>query len=80
MNKCEEEPENYKLDIWGTIFINIFWVMIWGLIIMFMGLGYSQITQLENEVNYLLGLIVYFFAVVKLIAWNGKPSIRFKYV
>jgi len=79
MNK-EIETENYKLDIFKTMGANIFWVMLFMLVVFFVIVGYNQISQIETEMNYTLAAIVYFFAVVKLTLWLGKPHLYFRYV
>ena len=73
-----KEKAKFQLDLVDTLLSNIFWLLIMFVTVGFLLLGFGQVDAMENETNKLLWLIVFTFAFVKLLAWNGHPRLSYK--
>jgi hypothetical protein len=73
-----DEEEKHVVDVSATLAGNIFWLFICLIAIVFFIIGFNQVSQFENEMNHLLGIIIISMATVRIFTWNGSPRIYLK--
>ena len=73
------EPDiEYEVNIFNTVMGNLLWILLVGVVIVFVFLGFSSLQTIDDEYNRLLAMIVICFATVKLIVWIGHPRITLR--
>jgi hypothetical protein len=77
-----KEKENYDLkdvvlDWKQTLFSNMVTIMFMGLIALFTLLSQKTISTMQ-EPNQLIAIIVFMFAIVKMLSMLGQPTIVYR--
>lgn len=67
--------KNEKIRVKDTIIANIPVWFFYSVAVLFLILGLEAIKELDNQTNYLLGIIVICFATIRLLIIAGRPTI-----
>ena len=69
--------KNEKIRILDTIIANIFTWFLYIFAVQFLVLGFEAVKTLDNQTNFLLGIMIICMADIKILSWAGRPAIYF---
>lgn len=73
-----EIDSDYKVDLKQTLYANLMWLWMTGIMIGFIIVGFTKVNDFKDETIHMIYLIVMLFVTVKLLNWTGGPIIRLK--
>lgn len=67
--------KNERIRIKDTLIANMYTFFLYLFATIFLILGLEAVKTLEDQTNYLLGILIVCMAVIRVLSWAGRPTI-----